>query len=247
MIASYLEKKTDNNEIISKILENNELREKYEKQLVDLRKDEPLIKLKQNPITTTTISVNNPINSNQQIILKTLNTGTQSNQTQIKTTDALKNLITAANTNNTNTTNTNLKQVILTTKATTPKVILVPNNLSNSKCNQVEDLTTGANVQYLPATPTRVVMPKITATKSSLQKFVVLKSSNFESKSLKIITQPIINSNENQSESLKQQNQTVVTTQTSKPILNNTFNYLKDTKTLNQNNEVFIFIFVKLE
>ena len=188
--------------------------------------------------------------------MKTLNTGTQSNQTQIKTTDALRNLISAANTNNTNTTNINLKQVILTpNKSQIPKVILVPNN--NVKNNQIEDLTntTASDVSIQQQSPpivqyqlssssnnTRVIMPKITTISTtannnpSLQKFVFLKSSSssnnnnmVDTKSLKIITQPV---NLNDS-ALKQPHQFLTT---SKPIILN--NYFKESFKIH-NNEVF--------
>ncbi len=272
MIANYLEKKSTDNEIIEKLLENNELRDKYEKQLLEFKKEEPLVRLKSvtNQQSITTISVNNPVNSNNQsIIMKTLNTGRNtSNQTQIKTTDALRNLITAANTNNTNTTNINLKQVILTNKSTTPKVILVPNN--NVKNNQIEDLTnitdttiispiqqqqhqTPPIVQYQLSSSlnnTRVIMPKITTISTtntnsySPQKLVYLKSSNniVDTKSLKIITQPINkNHHENSNETQKQQQQQFLTTQTSKPIiLNNNLNHLKESYKIH-NNEVLIY------
>lgn len=226
----------NNNEIIEKLLENSELRDKYEKQLSDLKREEPLVRLKSttnqnSSITTTTISVNNPINSNNQsIILKTLNTGMQSNQTQIKTTEALRSLISAANTNNTNTTNMNLKQVILTNKNTTPKVILVPNN--NVKNTQVEDLTnypsSTTQPQQQQTTPSifqlssnsRILMPKITTISTnhspSIQKLVFLKSSStsmIDTRSLKIITPPIVKNYEN---TTKQQHQ-FITTQASKP------------------------------
>jgi hypothetical protein len=234
MIAKYLENKisNDNNEILEKLLENKELREKYQQQLLDLKKVEeqpsvlqlqqqqPSITLKtitipsSTPITTTTISVNNTTNSNQKFILKTLNTGTKLNQTQIKTTDALKNLINSSN----------VKQLILTNKAS-PTVILVP----TTKPSQFEEHSSSDSspiVHILPGQAqqnnnnNRII---VTTTNQPIQKFVVLKpTSSNDSKSLKIITSP----HQFNPESVHN----VVTTQVAKPVNFNSFNYLKDVK-----------------
>lgn len=219
LIEKYLQKKSNsacatneslskyNNQIIEKLLENKELRERCENELASLKQESSTITTTATATTTTntpaitvttitlpnsngtsTTSITNGVNTtqNQKVILKTVNSS------QIKTTNTLKSLVqSVGDASSTSTTSTKMsneskiKQFIVT-KANS-KVILVANNnvvtpsLDKPQTIQVLNSTNQLTSTKVPKITTIISNPNMNnggVNNQSIQKFYFVKTSN---------------------------------------------------------------------